>query len=298
MTKFCIVIPNYNDLNNLKQAIHSCLNQNFEDYRISVTDNNSHDGSAEYLHKLVETNPKIKFYLNSSTLSKTDNWNRAFTNAEDCEFLVNLHSDDYLSPNALKYINESVTKDTVLIHGANYQITPLDKIIKRRRFPFNYTHHGEAHKALVISNNSVGIVGTAFRQDVFNKIGGFSKEYTFLQDVNLWYLLSDYGKCKYNAKIFGSYRQKYKVDPKPFFLEILKWYQNIYKSESGYLSNIALKTLIYRINKTFNIIKSFNDESINKTISSIKYEAKNLSFFNPNIYHLFLKFKFINLNIK
>lgn len=298
MPKFCIVIPNYNDLNNLKQAIDSSLNQKFDDYMICVTDNNSSDGSIEYLHKVSEINSRIKIYINSSTLLKTDNWNQAFANAEECEFLVNLHSDDYLSPNALAYVAETICKDTVLIHGANYQITPAGKIVKRRRFPFNYTHSGQIHKALIISNNSVGIVGTAFRQDVFNKIGGFRKEYNLFQDVNLWYQLSDYGKCKYISKIFGSYRQKYGVDPKQHFLEIIKWYQNIYRSDSKYLSELSLKTLIYKINRLSNLINSFSDEHIKKKINSIKDEAKNISFFNPYIYHLFLKFKFLDFNLK
>ncbi len=296
MSKFCIVIPNYKDLKNLKVAVESCLNQNFDDFTVSITDNKSDDGSAEYLSKISHSNPKVKSYINSTSLGKTDNWNQAFANADDCDFLINLHSDDFLHPNALKYIDDALSTNTVLIHGANYQTTPGGKIVKRKHFPFNYSSHGFAHKALMVTNNSIGIVGTAFKQDIFNKLDGFSNEYNLFNDVDLWFRISDFGDCKYVSKIFGSYRQKYNVDPKPFFIERNKWYQSIYQSETDTLSDLAIKTLIYRINKNHQQILSFNDKEINLAVTEIKSCLNKKSFFNPDLYHLFLKLKSIDYN--
>lgn len=296
MSKFCIVIPNYNDLKNLKVAVDSCLDQDFDDFTVAITDNNSDDGSVEYLNKICSVNPKVKSYINSNSLGKTDNWNQAFTNADDCDFLINLHSDDFLHPNALKYIDDALSTNTVLIHGANYQVTPGGKVLKRKHFPFNYSNNGLAHKALMITNNSVGIVGTAFKQDIFHELDGFSNEYNLFNDVDLWYRISDYGDCKYVSKIFGSYRQKFNVDPKPFFIERNKWYQSIYQSEIEDLSAIAIKTLIYKINKNYQQVLAFNDNEINLAVSEIKSYHGRKFFFNPDLYHLFLKLKSIDYN--
>jgi len=292
MSKFCIVIPTYNDLDNLKVAINSCLNQDFQDYSIIVSDNNSTDGTQDYLSSLAGKHKKLSIFANNETLSKSENWNRAYSQAHDCDFLVNLHSDDYLFPNCLADISNSICKDTVLIHGGNFQESSKGLILRKKiSYPIGYSCRGKNHKALMITNNSVGIVGTAFKQEVFHKIGGFNLEYTFFQDVHLWYEMSDYGDCCYTPKKFGIYRQKDGVNPKPFFLEIIKWYTDIIEKESGYLSDLASKTLSYKINRKIDHAKSFKDPSLIIKVESIIQNYQVPMFFNPSAYHFFQRVK-------
>ena len=296
MVKFCIVIPTFNDRENLKVAIDSCLNQHFDDYCISVSDNNSNDGTQEYLSSLQGIHNNLNIHLNTETFSKSDNWNRAYSQASECNFLVNLHSDDYMFSNCLKDLSDGIREDTVLIHGANYQETAAGVVLKRRlSFPWKSTLSGDEHKALMITNNAVGIVGTAFKQDVFNKIGGFSTRYTFFQDVHLWYQFSNYGNCTYIPNILGVYRQKDGIDPKPFFKEILQWYQDIIASESPALSSLAAKTLSHKITKKNKLAHSFADEMLMKEVHNLNSRYSRSAIFNPIIYHWFLKIKNIHL---
>ena len=296
MVKFCIVIPTFNDLENLKLAINSSLNQNFDDFHISVSDNNSTDGTKEFLSDLKQSDERLDIHLNSETVSKSDNWNRAFSQAKKCDFLVNLHSDDYMYKNCLEDLSKGINQNTVLIHGANFQESPSGNLQHRKlSFPFKSTCSGDEHKALMITNNSVGIVGTAFKQDIFNKIGGFSQKYTFFQDVHLWYQFSHYGECTYIPKKLGVYRQKDGVDPKPFFKEILQWYKDIIASESEALSNLASKTLIYKINNKIKLAQSFSDETILQEVNELNNMYSKPKLFHPIMLHFFLKLKNIHL---
>ena len=50
--EFSVVIPTYNRLDYLKQALSSVWAQTFTDYEIIVVDDGSNDGTREYLHGL------------------------------------------------------------------------------------------------------------------------------------------------------------------------------------------------------------------------------------------------------
>src|ERR1019366_7503629 len=50
--KFSIIIPTYNRLDYLKQALRSVWAQTFTDYEIIVVDDGSNDGTREYLNGL------------------------------------------------------------------------------------------------------------------------------------------------------------------------------------------------------------------------------------------------------
>ncbi len=47
-----IIIPSFNNLENLKVCIASIQDQRFEDYEVWIIDNESRDGTVEYLHSL------------------------------------------------------------------------------------------------------------------------------------------------------------------------------------------------------------------------------------------------------
>ena len=50
--KFSVVIPSYNTKNYLKKAIDSVLNQTYQPFEIIIIDNNSIDGSQDYIKSL------------------------------------------------------------------------------------------------------------------------------------------------------------------------------------------------------------------------------------------------------
>ncbi len=49
--RFSLIIPTYNRLPMLKEAVHSVLKQDFEDFELIVVDDGSTDGTAEEIEK-------------------------------------------------------------------------------------------------------------------------------------------------------------------------------------------------------------------------------------------------------
>ena len=60
--KITIVVPCYNSMKYLEQCISSVLNQDYEDYVVWAFDNESTDGTYEYLLELEEKHKKLKVF--------------------------------------------------------------------------------------------------------------------------------------------------------------------------------------------------------------------------------------------
>jgi glycosyltransferase involved in cell wall biosynthesis len=222
MAKFTIVIPCFNQMATIAEAINSSLVQNYSDYDIAVTDNASTDGSSMVIDGF--DHPKLKKYLCADFVSKTDNWNRAYGVASDCEYLVTLHADDILSPDALAHIDNATRDRPALIHGRfrsmRFDGTPIEEI----RFPFSYSTSGREFQRLLLLGNIVSVPGTAVRRDVFEAVGKWDRDWTFLQDVELWYQAANHGRVAYIGKPLASRRGV--EDPKinwNYPIEHLQW---------------------------------------------------------------------------
>lgn len=290
MPKYCIVIPSYNNSDTLGEAVESALSQKFNDFSVIVSDNNSSDETAQVLSKFDDR--RLKIFEHMELLPKSENWNRAYSYADDCEYLVNLHADDYLYKDCLKNIDDHSSEQTSLIHGIDNQVS-WDKKDKKFHlpFPFNWTASGEEHKSLMIINNNVSIVGTAFSMKAFRKINGFSLDYNFLQDVQMWFDLSDYGLCKYVAKKMGAYRMA-PSPPEPYLYEVIRWHEDLINSSqiSESLKNLSSDVLLSKMNR---IAKMNLSEDLSQEVRRVISDHKDSRIINIRLKNLKEKIKFI-----
>jgi glycosyltransferase involved in cell wall biosynthesis len=87
-----IVMPTYNRLEFLKQAIDSVLSQTYSDWELVISDDGSKDGTREYLSSL--TDPRIKVHFQPSNLGQFGNLNFLFSQVSH-EIAQILCDDDY-----------------------------------------------------------------------------------------------------------------------------------------------------------------------------------------------------------
>jgi GT2 family glycosyltransferase len=99
MPKVSICIPTYKRPDLLKVAIDSCSAQTFRDFEIVISDD-SPDTRIEEMVRTISTEQPIRYVRNVPGLGQAKNVNHLFSLAE-AEFLVLLHDDDFLTPNAL-----------------------------------------------------------------------------------------------------------------------------------------------------------------------------------------------------
>lgn len=116
MDKIAAVIVTYNRINKLKRNIQAILKQNFSVSTIIIVDNNSTDGTREYLENLQSHNKSVHVYSLSRNIGGAGGFNyglkRAVMDFEDDYFWI-MDDDTIPEKNALKNLNAAIT----FLHG-------------------------------------------------------------------------------------------------------------------------------------------------------------------------------------
>jgi glycosyltransferase involved in cell wall biosynthesis len=89
-----IVMPTYNRMDFLKQAIDSVLSQSYSDWELLISDDGSKDGTRAYLSSL--TDPRIKVHFQPANLGQFGNLNFLFSHATHAIAQI-LCDDDYFT---------------------------------------------------------------------------------------------------------------------------------------------------------------------------------------------------------
>ncbi|MCX7874309.1 MAG: glycosyltransferase, partial [Caldimicrobium sp.] len=93
---FSILIPTYNRLNFLKEALNSVFKQSFTGpYEVIVVDDGSQDGTWEFLENLAKTKDNLKILRHPENRGVASARNSALSLVKG-EYILFLDSDDLL----------------------------------------------------------------------------------------------------------------------------------------------------------------------------------------------------------
>jgi glycosyltransferase involved in cell wall biosynthesis len=103
--KFSIVIPTRNRAQTLQYAIKTCLNQDFEDYEIIVSDNFSTPDTQDLVEKFNDD--RIVFVRTNQPLAMSENWDFAISHIRG-DYVILIGDDDGLLLNSLSYLDKVI----------------------------------------------------------------------------------------------------------------------------------------------------------------------------------------------
>jgi hypothetical protein len=128
--RFSIVIPTRNRADLLREALRSVLDQDFEDYEIVVSNNDSSDHTEAVI---AEAGPRLRHLRTESTLSMPDHWDWVLQFARG-EYVTYLCDDDALAPNALSVVDRVLRESSTDFVVSPYvpYITPQWYVEKER----------------------------------------------------------------------------------------------------------------------------------------------------------------------
>lgn len=107
MEKYTVIIPTKNSEETLKYTLQTCLQQNYSNFEILVSDNFSSDNTSDLIHSINDA--RIKYIKTPRPLSMTENFEFALSNVKE-GFIMFIGADDGLMPNAISYVNGIVLK--------------------------------------------------------------------------------------------------------------------------------------------------------------------------------------------
>ena len=202
--KFSIVIPNYNYVRFLKQAIESVQAQSFSSWQLIVVDNFSSDGSSELVSSIEDDRIQMVQFANGGSIAAARNRGAEIAVGD---YLAFLDSDDFWSPNKLEECFR------VLEAGADFVYHHLaiegpknifgDSFVKARKLK------GDALRDLLVNGNAVATSSVVLRTSLFRSLGGMnpSPELLGVEDYDAWLRVADSGaNIIAIPKILGGYR--------------------------------------------------------------------------------------------
>ena len=126
--KFVIVIPSYNNEEWCVRNIESCINQNYENYRVVFTDDASKDETFNRVNTFVSQSPrahKVTLIRNSTRIGALANLYNMIHSCNDDEIILTLDGDDWLANDSvLNTLANTYSNNDVWMTYGQYQNHP------------------------------------------------------------------------------------------------------------------------------------------------------------------------------
>ena len=291
-----IMIATYNQPDYIRQAVESCLNQDYENLEVVVGDDSTNNDNYEVLTPFL-SNPKFKYFRNDTNLGRVKNYKKLLFERATGDWSVMLDGDDYYLD--MSFISKAVwsinkDKDIVLVAAGHliYDEQQQTKIAEQL-VPEDIIFDG---KEMFYKNIRMGQHST----DIYNRKLAIDLDFYRLDsmgtDSDGLYRLCLHGKVAYLSNIVVCWRihnvnntfnaedaikqmhemvfidkiYKYALD----FIDkktAVNWRRNFYKSMSYHVMTLAEKSgnplYVFRVLKwaykfwgraeTFNFVKRY-----------------------------------------
>ena len=177
-----VVIPTYNSLLYLKEAINSVINQSYENWEILIIDNHSDDGTDKYVENL--NNIRIKYYKiqNYGIIAKSRNLGIRLSKGK---YIAFLDSDDSWHKDKLLICMNVFKKNNCDFISHNFSLNKnfkKNKKIKIKKI--------SSFKKFYSSFNPIFCSGVVLKKSILDDVSFSEKnKYNGTEDYLLWLTL-------------------------------------------------------------------------------------------------------------
>ncbi|MBU3143461.1 glycosyltransferase family 2 protein [Clostridium sp. CF012] len=298
LIKVSIIIPNYNGLKYIKGCLDSLAIQCFQNVEIIIVDNDSQDGSCEFIS---ENYPQIKLL----SLKENYGFSKAVNEgikASNCEYVVLLNNDTEVEEVWLENLVNCIEQDEKIFSCCSKMVrfSERDKIDDAGD---EYTILGWAYKrgdgaVLNKYNKSERIFSSCagaaiYRKKLFEEIGYFDEDFfAYMEDVDISYraniqgykniycseaLVYHIGSATSGSK-YNSFKVRLAARNNIYvFLKNMPIYQMLINSPFLFIGWIIKVLFFYKKGFYKEFLKGSKDAFSNlNTIDRVKYKNKNL----------------------
>jgi len=199
-----VVIPTHNCLAFLPKAIQSIFDQRLNNIEILIIDDNSTDGTWQWLQQQKEKHPQIRPYrLRGVGSARARNFALKRVSAD---YIAFLDADDYWHKNKLiKQYRFHRDNPNVVLSFTNYHHTTPKNVDLGDCFQYwphfrklvqddNEFHYLDHPTEKIYSENVVGTSCVMIKTKTYKLLGGFDNQLKSAEDWDLWLRFSKFGK--------------------------------------------------------------------------------------------------------
>ena len=183
-------MPTYNGAAFIEEALHSILNQTYQDFELLVVDDGSTDATLDIVQSFSD--PRIQLYRNPERLGIPGNWNRCLFLAQG-EFVCLFHQDDVMLPENLERKVQLLSADPTLgfVHSAVETLVDESAPSSFADWIEDATEDTvwggpEYFRTLLLRGNRVCAPTAMARRHALLEQGGFDRDLGFACDYAMW----------------------------------------------------------------------------------------------------------------
>ena len=211
LPKISVLIPTYNYVRYLPEAIESVLEQDWRDLELLISDDCSTDGSGEVIAQYAAKDSRIRFQIHPTNLGMVQNWNWCLSEARG-EYIKFLFGDDKLAcPQALGKLLQLLAANTsvALAASARYVIGEHSEVLETWDHfctPGVHSSPEVIARCLEEDRNLIGEPSAVLfrRRDAAR---GFNLRYRQIVDMEMWFHLLEQGSFAYTREPLCCFRK-------------------------------------------------------------------------------------------
>ncbi|MBU2510539.1 glycosyltransferase [bacterium] len=181
--KVTVLMPVYNGVLYLEEAIESILNQTFSDFEFLIIDDASTDHSLEMIRSYNDS--RIRLVQNKKNIGQTASLNKGLHLARG-EFIARLDQDDVSLLERLKEQVEYLDRHPEITIVSTWEETITSTGRKVREWKREIENYGDFLGYILLGLCPVWHPSVMFRKDNILKLGCFDTTYGPAEDYELW----------------------------------------------------------------------------------------------------------------
>ncbi len=131
--KYAVVIVTYNRLELLKECVQNAIGQTYKFNNIIIVDNNSSDGTREYLANVAQDNENIHVYTLDKNIGGAGGFSYGLEQVtSDDDYVLLIDDDAIINPDYIEQINNHVEDGILAYSGSVYRNNKIDTLHRRR----------------------------------------------------------------------------------------------------------------------------------------------------------------------
>jgi glycosyltransferase involved in cell wall biosynthesis len=206
-----IVIPIFNGMAHLQEALDSILDQTHADLDVVLVDGGSTDGSREWIHEV--TDPRVRSLTTPHGTTAADNWTEA-SRAARGDFVKLLCQDDVLYPRAIEHQLDDLERAPQALFAVAQRdvVDATGAMLYRRRgcagLRDGLVDGGRALRAAYLNGTNVfgEPLAVLFRRPPLDKALSWNDDRPFLLDLELYTRVLQTGPIVVRRESIGAFR--------------------------------------------------------------------------------------------
>ncbi|MEC4819138.1 MAG: glycosyltransferase [Scytonema sp. PMC 1069.18] len=204
MPKVSVIIPAYNAMAYLPEAVESVLKQTFTDFEVLIVDDGSSDGTVEWASQIEDSRVRLISQKNQGSSASR---NQGIISSQG-EYIALLDADDIWEPTKLEKQVRCLEADSSVGLVDSWTILIKQQGQSTGRVIISYAEEDDVWKQLVQFKTVCCCDSTPLiRRSCFETVGLFNRELPFLEDLDMWIRLASRYRFKVIKEPLVRYRQ-------------------------------------------------------------------------------------------